>query len=597
MNNQVLTPIYSESSNCRDCYRCVRSCPAKAIQIRNSHAEILEERCTYCGTCVRECPNDVKKIRSDVDRVRMELLTGRRSIVSLAPSYVSEFRENPDNFVRALYKLGFNDVSETAIGAALVTEALDLYKDEHGEVPFISTACPSVVEMVRKYFPDNVKDLAPVPSPLQTHSAYLRRLYGDDIFIVFIGPCIAKKLEADRHPGFPDIALTFREVREWLQDENIILEEMDSSAAVNFIPSKAGRAAAYPIENGQIETSRHWMNHFFEADALSVSGAPRLISSLRGEYVNVSEFLEALNCDGGCINGPGVANTDSALIRKRAVGIHVAQRMQEEHLFEGDSAFAREVMEQGYGIIQAEPPETAVPPGRRFTEAEIAASLRKLGKQSKEDELNCGGCGYRSCREMARALLDGLAEVEMCVTKMRLDAESKVDILMSTIPHGVVIVDRDLNIVELNRQFLEIFDDYPEDFFDASVMKSLKGMPLGNFVPFAEEFRKQLDQKEMTQYRFKHRGKVMRLTFFFVQNRMLLGALFEDITTPMIRREAIIKKAEDVITKSLSIVQQIASLLGENAADNEIVLKSIIDEFSVPDDTSEDYGPVEDKID
>ncbi|MBR2736056.1 MAG: PAS domain-containing protein, partial [Firmicutes bacterium] len=170
------------------------------------------------------------------------------------------------------------------------------------------------------------------------------------------------------------------------------------------------------------------------------------------------------------------------------------------------------------------------------------------------------------------------------------------DTLLSTIPHGVVIVDGDLNIVELNRRFLEIFDDYPEEFFEESVMQSLRGLPVSTFMPFTDEFRLQLDMKSPSQYRFKYRGKVMRLTFFLVESRMLLGALFEDITTPVVRREAIIKKAEDVITKSLSTVQQIASLLGENAAENEIVLNSIIEEFNVQEDSSEDYGLIEDPI-
>ncbi len=596
MENQLSNPIYTEVNDCRDCYRCVRSCPVKAIRVRNSHAEIIKERCTYCGTCVRECPNGVKKIRSDVDRVRMQLGKGRKCIVSLAPSYVSEFQNNEDNFIRALYQLGFDEISETAIGATLVSQALDMHLTENGGASFISTACPSVVEMVRKYFPESVPNLAPIPSPLQTHSAYLRHLYGDDIFIVFIGPCIAKKVEADDHPGFPDIALTFREMRDWLEEENIHLDEMDSSAAIRFIPKKAGRAAAYPIENGQIETSRIWRNRFFAADALAISGVDEVISSLRGSHTN--DFLEALNCDGGCINGPGTGvKKDSALMRKKAIGLHVSARMAEPDLFEGDTEFARKVFEKGYGILDAEPPKVQLLAKRLYTDADIDAALRRLGKESKQDELNCGGCGYRTCREMARALLEGFSEVEMCVTKMRLDAESKVDILLSTIPHGVVIVDRDLNIVELNRRFLEIFDDYPEDFFHESVMKTLRGMPVASFMPFADEFEKQMHLQKPIPYRFKQNGKVMRLTFFFLENRRLLGALFEDITTPMIRREAIIKKAEDVITKSLSTVQQIASLLGENAAENEIVLNSIIEEFNLPADSSEDYGLVEDSID
>jgi iron only hydrogenase large subunit-like protein len=586
-------PIYTEISNCRDCYRCVRHCPVKAIQIKDAHAVILYDRCTFCGTCVNECPNSVKVIRDDTDRVRMAFLSKRKVIVSLAPSYVSEFRGYEDNFVRALYRLGFHAVSETAIGAALVTEALDIYMDEHGNAPFISTACPSVVQLVKKYFPESIDDLAPVPSPLQTHSAYLRRLYGNDITIVFIGPCIAKKIEADEHPGYPDIALTYREVRQWLEEENIDLEHMDTGVEVDFVPAKAGKSSIYPIENGQIESSRIWQNRFIEQTALSVSGVPRVMSSLAGTHT--SDFLEALNCDGGCISGPGTSHDDSAVVRKKAVASYVLSRLSEPDIFTGDPEFAREVYEKGYGILGADQPEAAGVEHGGHTEEEIRGALALLGKTSKNDELNCGGCGYPSCRDMARALLDGLSEVEMCVTKMRKDAESKVDILLSTIPHGVVIVDKNLNIAECNKIFIKIFEDYPDEFLDAEGLRSFRGTPVSVFVPFEEKFREQFFMNRPQQYRFKHNGKIMRITFFLVENKEMLGAMFEDITTPTVKREAVVEKAEDVITKSLKTVQQIASLLGENAAETELVLNSIIEEFNIGADSDGESGLVEEE--
>ena len=584
-------PIYTEINNCRDCYKCVRTCPVKAIQIKDAHAEILHDRCTFCGTCVNACPNGVKQIRNDVDKVIMAKMSNKRMIVSLAPSYVSEFRGEEENLIRALYKLGFDAVSETAIGAALVSQALDMYLIENGSASFISTACPSVVELVRKYYPESIDELAPVPSPLQTHSAYLRHLYGDDIFIVFIGPCIAKKLEADQHPGYPDVALTFRELKQWFDEENIQLENMDSGIQVDFVPCKAGKAAIYPIENGQIETSKIWMNKFVEQGALSVSGIDRVMSSIRGTHTE--DFLEALNCDGGCINGPGTSKDDSALFRKKAVASYVMSRISEADVFDGDFDFARKVLREGYGILNADKPQPAPFDGGDITEDDIRKALHKLGKTSPEDELNCGGCGYASCRDMARALVAGMAETEMCVTKMRKDAESKVDILLSTIPHGVVIVDNELNIADCNKRFVDIFEDFPEGFLDAEGLRSFRGSPVSMFVPFAEKFREQFYMNKPAQYRFKHEGRVMRVTFFLVESKMLLGAMFEDITTPTVRREAVIEKAEEVITKSLNTVQQIASLLGENAAETEIVMNSIIEEFNVHTDNSSDHGLVE----
>ena len=584
-------PIYTEINNCRDCYRCVRSCPVKAIKIKDAHAVIVPERCTFCGTCVQACPNGVKKIRSDIDKVTMAFLSHRKVIASIAPSYASEYEGYADNVIRALYKLGFSAVSETAIGATLVSEALDIYIEKHGTAPFISTACPAVVEMIKKHYPDNVKDLAPFPSPLQTHSAYLRRLYGDDIVIVFIGPCTAKKSEADEHPGYPDIALTFAEFSQWLEEENIQLDSIDTGISKDLVPAPAGRASLYPIENGQIGTSVEWMREFLSAGAVAASGIDQIKSSLPGDVQNT--FLEALNCSGGCINGPGTTRTGSTIARKKAIADYVNSRNGSADVFTGDRAFAEELVEKGYGIMNAEQPKATPADGSPFSDEEIEKALAKLGKHGIEDELNCGGCGYPSCRDMAKALLAGLAEVEMCVTKMRKDAESKVDVLLSTIPNGVVIVDNDLNIVDCNKEFIDIFEDYPESFLDAEGLKSFRGTPLAAIVPFADRFREQFYMSRPAQYRFKHNGKVMRVTFFYVEADMMLGAMFEDITTPTVRREAVVNKAEEVISRSLETVQQIASLLGENAAETEIVMNSIIEEFNVHtgDDTA-DYGQI-----
>jgi PAS domain-containing protein len=182
---------------------------------------------------------------------------------------------------------------------------------------------------------------------------------------------------------------------------------------------------------------------------------------------------------------------------------------------------------------------------------------------------------------MAKALLSGLAETEMCVTKMRKDAETKVDILLSTIPHGVVIVNKDLDIKECNKRFITIFEDYPEEFLDAEGLRSFRGYPVSAFVPFADKFREQFYMSKPQQYRFRHDNKIYRVVFFLDDSKSLLGAMFEDITTPSVRREAVIEKAEEVIRKSMTSVQQIAALLGDNAAETEIMLNSIIEEFNV----------------
>ncbi len=588
-------PIYTEITSCRDCYKCVRQCPVKAIQIRDGNAFILKERCTYCGKCVAVCPNSAKKVRSDVDRVKLALKSGRKAICSLAPSFSSEYKGLEDQLFASLKKLGFSAVSETSIGAALVSEALDIYMSEHdGRAPFIGTACPSVVELVKKYYPDKVSSLAPVPSPLQSHSAYLRSLYGDDILIVFIGPCIAKKMEADLTPGYPDYALTFKELNSWLRDEGIELKDVKVDSKSEFVPQKAGISSLYPIEGGQIESSKIWSKERLKRNAVALSGMEQILSTLDGELPQEGAFLELLGCDGGCINGPESANNASIASKKIDVTDYALERIDKDDYFKGDQEFARRLLNEGYSILKSSSPKREDQFNRVFDESVIKKAMVELGKLSKADELNCGGCGYSTCREMAIAYLSGMAEAEMCVTKMRKEAESKVDVLLRTMPNGIVIVDPDLQIVDCNTQFLSIFGDMEEGFVDQNVLDMVRGLPVDRFVPFADKFRDQFYLHKTGMYRMHYKDKFLRVTFFLVEQKRLLGAMFEDITNPTVKRETVVKKAEDVIQKSLETVQQIASLLGENAAETEIMLNSLIDAFSVHQNQEGKDGFVDD---
>ena len=325
-------PIYTEVTSCRDCYKCVRACPVKAIQIKDGNAMIMKDRCVYCGKCVHVCPNNAKKVRDDTERVKLAIKSGRPVFCSLAPSYAAEFAGHEEELLTALKKLGFTAISETAIGAALVTEALDIYASEHnGDCPFIGTACPAVVELVKKYYPQYVSRLAPVPSPLQTHSAYLRHLYNEDLIIVFVGPCIAKKMEADTTPGYPDLAISFDELRAWLDSEGISLDEIKPEA-VDLVPKKAGITTLYPVEGGQIMSSSIWGKNRIDTKAISMSGMEEVLSALSVED-DPFPFLELLSCDGGCVNGPGTSMKGSIAQKKRKAAEWTEKRLDEPELF------------------------------------------------------------------------------------------------------------------------------------------------------------------------------------------------------------------------------------------------------------------------
>lgn len=618
----MVYPIYTELTQCRDCYKCVRSCPVKAIQVKAGSAVVVKDRCVFCGHCVDVCPNHAKKIRDDIARVQMFLRTGKKVYCSIAPSFAAEFAGQEAAVLASLIQLGFAGVSETAIGAALVSACVDLDASRNGGIcSWISTACPSVVELVHKYYPHLEKNLSPVPSPLQCHSAYLREVYGDDIGIVFIGPCIAKKIEADTTPGFPDYALTFGELRQWLDRENISLDELadgidrNTVTVPSFVPAPAGETTLYPVEGGMI-ASLVWGQDAFQDKAVAISGVDQVLGVLdelpqagspdmdKQEIYN--DFLELLNCEGGCVNGPGATKGRSSAAKKSLSSRYTKERITSEpdRLFVPPADFVARLLEKGYDMLvrpdrrSEYPPSDFVPAEHKakFSEEEIAQALKVLGKVNKTDELNCGGCGYNTCRDMAIAYLEGMAEPEMCVTKMRKEAQSKIDVLLRTIPMGVVMVDENLKIVDCNTGFLHLFGDIDYSI-EGEILDLISGLPLERFVPFHDKFRDQFHTSQPGQYRLHYQDKFLRVTFFIVEKQRLVGAIFEDITSPTVRRETVVKKAEDVIQKSLETVQQIASLLGENAAETEIMLNSLIDAFKVPGTDTKDGFMLDDQQD
>ncbi len=409
----MIYPIYTELTECRDCYKCVRSCPVKAIQVRDGSAVVVKDRCIYCGACVDTCPSHAKKIRNDLGRVKQFLKSGRKVFCSLAPSVSSEFPNKVDSVVVALKRLGFFATSETAIGAALVNASIEAYASEHdGRCDWISTACPTVVQIVKKYYPGLVPSLSKVPSPLQCHSAYLRKLYGEDIGIVFIGPCIAKKIEADETPGFPDLALIFGELRTWLEEEHIDLDTITSELDVGektvppFLPSAAGKSTLYPVEGGMI-ASLAWGNDPFQTNAVAISGSEQVVGTLAGMVGDNqnTDFLELLFCEGGCINGPGGASGRSSASKKGLASRYTRSRITAvQPTFAGDPTFVAELLKGGYSLIE-KPGETGIlvsssPSLYQFgvlhSDEEIEQVLHLLGKADKLEELNCGGCGYNS---------------------------------------------------------------------------------------------------------------------------------------------------------------------------------------------------------
>jgi len=565
-----LNPIFTEKRECQDCYKCVRTCPVKAIKVEGGYASVVPELCIVCGHCVEVCPNGAKKVRDDLAIARQLLTLKKAVFVSLAPSFVSEFPGvKPAQMIGALKKLGFTGVSETALGAQQVSaQAAALLRKSPGRV-LVSSACPTVVCYLQKQRSGGAELLAGLLSPLLTHCKMLRQHFGADIGIVFIGPCIAKKLEAAQHPELLDVVLTFEDLRRWLEQEKVAPEDMLEAAEDHFVPDRAAEGAWYPVDGGMIAGMKS-VCAVNDSSLMAFSGIGAIKKALDGiEEIKPDNglFLELLACEGGCVNGPKTQRRGATVMKRH----RVLQSMGPP-----DVALPRSPVVESPADFSAAPVEVI-----RYPDSQIREALRSVGKSSPEDELNCGGCGYDSCREFGIALIGQKAERAMCVTYMRQLAHKKANALIQKMPSAVVIVNDAMRIIEFNGAFLSLFaKDKPAS--DGGVVK-IEGVALAEIMPFASLFHNVLKTGEDILDRdLRFQNIILHATIFSIEKHCLVGGILQDITKPAVRKEQVIRKAREVIQKQLATTQQIASLLGENAAESEITLNSIIESFSPP---------------
>jgi PAS domain-containing protein len=494
-------------------------------------------------------------------------------IASLAPSFAAEYPGvRPGQLVSALKKLGFFAVSETALGAQQVSASiLELMREEPGKIR-ISSACPSVVDFIRKYHPECLPNVCSVLSPLLAHCKMLRAYYGNDIAVVSIGPCIAEKQEAEEHPELLDVALTFEDLNFWLNEKNINLAEVVDAPDDVFAPEEAQEGVLFPMEGGMAPglTGGRAIDNL---EFVAVSGMDNVGQALRDVLKWTPErsiFFEMSACAGSCINGPKAARITSVARRRYDIVQHAKLAIE----------FPRKP-----SLSIAEQYDAAPAARNEYSELQLQDALRTVGKYSVEDELNCGGCGYDSCREFARALIPRNAERMMCATYTRKLAQKKANALLQKMPSAVVIVDEDLKIIECNSNFVRLFAA------DEEQAKNLEGTALGAVMPFSYLFRRVLDSSEdIVGHDIRYQRSILTTSIFTIEPHSVMCGMFRDISEPIFQKEQIIDRAREVIQKNLKTVQQIAYLLGENAADSEIILNSIVRSFSPDEVDGENSG-------
>lgn len=566
-----LYPVYTLNNECHDCYKCVRQCHVKAISIQQGHASVLPEKCIACGNCVQACPNNAKRVRNDIDKVKNLFRAQQEVYVSLAPSWSGIFDYTPSKMIALLKKLGFKHVSETALGAQEVSiECAKLMKEKEKGL-FISSACPVVVDYIRLYNTKFLPCITPVASPALTHAKMLKEMYGNHIHIVFIGPCIAKKNESDHNPDLIDVALTFEELKFWLQDEFISADDIDETGSEAFIPESAYEGALYPIEGGMNETiKKGGMSD--DVQFINVSSIENLEKTLKGldpANVNKKIFIEALSCNGGCLAGPCASTKKPELLRVS----DALSKVKSRDIIPNEPAT---VVEKQYVKKQIE--------HQNHSYEKISEALKKIGKYSEEDELNCGGCGYNTCRELACALLSGEAEPSMCVSYMRKIAMQKAAAMLRCMPSAIVMVDKDLRIVESNEAFMKMFCSDMYDIF-SDRPEGLNGACIDRIVDFSDIFKETLKtERDIHKEHYAVKNRLYDISAFSIEKNELAGAIITDVTQSEMGREKIAQKAHEVINKNIAIVQEIACLLGEHMVETELLLSTIAQDYDTSDE-------------
>lgn len=551
--------IQLKKSNCKNCYKCIRHCPVKSIRFADHQAHIVKDQCILCGECFIACPQNAKQIRNDVAIVKELIASGKPVYASIAPSFIANYNGiNIKSMEKALKKLGFAGAQETALGATVVKQQYENMIHSGNTKVIISSCCHTVNSLIQKYYPEALPYLAKVLSPMQAHCRKLKEEHPDS-YTVFIGPCISKKEEADLYPGIVDCVLTFEELSEWMKEAEL--------SDIHFVDdpledNEEGRARLFPVPGGIIRSMFAQDKNY---DYIAVDGIDNCIRALtniiNGNLTNC--FIEMSACAGSCIGGPAMEKENRMLISD-----HIRiNRYAKEKDFTVHSPSPKQLEKHfNYlGFNQQIPGSNA-----------IKEILHKMGKSSSEQELNCGSCGYNTCREKAIAVYQGKADLTMCLPFLKEKAENFSDNIIFNMPNGVIVLNEELEVQQINRAAKQILNiTHKGDILGEPIMRILNptaylqvmtsGRNVRDNLTFLDDYEKYVEE-----------------TIIYDKTYHIIISIMKDVTLEeksRLKKEQINKQtieiADKVIEKQMRVVQEIASLLGETTAETKIALTNL----------------------
>lgn len=550
--------------NCKDCYKCVRYCPVKSIRVKDHAASILAGECILCGNCTIVCPQHAKEDINDVPMIKVLMSKHETVIAIVAPSFAAYFNISFETMKSTLKKLGFADVFEVSEGAHVVKNEYERLVAENPDQTWITSSCASVNYYIKRHRPEAAKYLLPVLTPMKALAKILRERYPEAKF-VFIGPCLSKKGEAFENGSGVSAVLLFEELEDWLAEENIVVHEDES------FRNQPRLSRLFPMSGGILATMKQEPG----INYLPISGFDGVKQTIEdvidGKLPHC--FIEMNFCKGGCVGGPSFRRKELGTLRGA-----VKTRQ----------AAGTTIYDEDYSVPETLDYSTTFQTKRVFrlepTKAQIEAVLRQMDKFSPEDELNCGMCGYSTCREKARAVLFGKAEIDMCMPYIRKRAENYAGKIIDSVPSGILAIDMSLNISQANPAACDIFG------VDAT---SLVGQPIGTILD-ENDFVNLLASDEdtlMTSIYLPDYGLYLDETLQVNRDANLIICILKNVTEEKTRHRRAMQKrqqtaaiADEIVEKQLRMVHEIASLLGETASETKIAISDLKESVMMEDD-------------
>lgn len=618
--------IHIDTNKCNLSYSCVRICPVNAIKVEahQDYPEIMHDACIGCGHCIKVCGPGAISYRSSREQTKKLLGSDNKVAAIVDPSISGEYPDISDyrKFVDMIRGLGFDYVIEVSFGVDLVARKYyELFNDFKGKY-YLMANCPALVSFIEKFNPELLDNMAPIVSPMVATAKVVHKKYGDDVKVVFIGPCVEAKDEAKIYhdDGKVDAVLTFLELRELFQEFNITEKKVEFS---DFDPPIGNLGSLYPISNGILQAAGT-DESLMSGKVITTEGRNNMIEAVSQFEKHINFIKKHFNIfyNEGCLMGPGTSPGGEKYQRHALVVEYAKKRLKKFNKEEWEKNMEEFLQLDFSRKFKANDQRLPEP-----SEEKVQEILKVIGKEENSHDIGCASCGYTSCRSFAVAVARGLAKTDMCLTyttKNRQDyiktmretnlklAETQAALkeseklarkeqlaakeafettktMLSKLSSSVVIADDTLKVVYANKKFIEILGDEVKAIEE--VIPGLEGADLKTLLPynFYNLFSYVLNQNENIVNRdVHHEEKLYNISVFTIRKNKIVGAVIRDLYVPEVRKEEVISRVTDVVDKNLELVQKIGFLLGEGAAETEAMLNSIIESFKAPEKGKEE---------